>query len=250
MNPSAQTFRLTHLSTTHSTMDVARDAAEAGEADGFVVLADEQAGGRGRRGRVWHSPRGNLYASLLIEPLLQPQDYGHFSFVAALALARSLPDTMAAERVRLKWPNDVLVDGAKIAGILLEACIKPEHKAMLIIGFGLNITHHPLETSYRATSLAALGCAIDQYPPRTMLEYFLSAFTKYRAVLEREGFAPIQQAWLAQASGLGDLINVHLPDQEMKGHFEGIDENGRLLLRLPTGILRPIAAGDVSMRTG
>lgn len=244
----SSTYQIQHRVTTGSTMDDVRAAAMAGADDGLVVVADEQTGGRGRRGRSWFSPPGNLYVSLLLRPKVPQAELGLFSFVTSLALARALPEALDKDRVKLKWPNDVLVDGAKIAGILLESCNTPKGTA-LIIGMGVNIAQFPAETPYPVTSLAKLGFTLGPQAPRVLLERFLPALAETRATLTQGGFLPIREAWLAQASGLGGPIVVRLPDRELNGHFMGIDEKGCLLLRRPEGNLQKIASGEVFANT-
>ena len=236
-------YRVEHRSTTASTMDDVRAAALAGAADGLVIRADEQTGGRGRRGRSWHSPSGNLYVSLLICPPAGA-DYGHYSFIAALALAEALPGVVVPDRIRLKWPNDVLVDGAKIAGILLERCATPSGEA-LIIGMGVNIAHCPDDTAYPVTSLTRLGCDHSLPIPAALLDRILPRLRQWRTQLEQEGFPPVRTAWLQRATGLEAAMTVRLPDRELNGDFMGIDESGYLLLRGQQGRLSRIAAGDV-----
>jgi BirA family transcriptional regulator, biotin operon repressor / biotin---[acetyl-CoA-carboxylase] ligase len=236
-------YQVQHLKTTASTMDDVRAAAMAGAAEGLVIRADQQTGGRGRRGRPWFSPAGNLYVSMLLRPAMDQAALGRFSFVASLALAAALPDDIDRDRTRLKWPNDVLVDNAKIAGILLESCNTPQGMA-LIIGMGVNIAQHPTDAPYPTTSFAALGLGAS-HTPEKLLPRFLSAFEGYRQDLIAGNFLPIRSAWLAQASGLGEAIVVRLPNQALDGRFMGIDESGCLLLQRPTGNLQRIASGEV-----
>ena len=237
-------FRIRHLASVTSTMDVAREAALAGEPDGLAVLADAQTGGRGRRGRSWISPRGNLYVSVLLRPEMPVATLGLFSFVASLALARALPPALERERVRLKWPNDVLVDGAKIAGILLETCATPQGMA-LIIGMGVNIATHPAAAGYPATSLGALGFDMARETPEVLLGRFLPLLRELGLDLQRNGFSGLRAHWLAQAAGLESAIVARLPDRELRGCFMGIDEKGCLLVRHPTGIVEKLSSGEV-----
>jgi len=244
-------FRIQHLTSTISTNDDLRAAAQAGAEDGLVIMADAQTGGRGSRGRSWFSPAGNLYVSLLLYPSEPQSELGLYSFLTSLALAKAMPEQLAQERVKLKWPNDVLVDGAKIAGILLESFNTPQGQA-LIIGMGVNIAHAPVDTPYRATSLADLGFDTQKNTPKSLLMRFLPAFHSYRQELGASGFGRIREAWLAQASGLGEGIVVRLSDSELNGVFKGIDPTGRLLLREAGGKITPIASGEVfpSLRYG
>lgn len=237
-------YQVQHHKTTASTMDDVRVAAMAGAAEGLVVRADTQTGGRGRRGRPWFSPPGNLYVSVLLRPAMEQADMGRFSFVTSLALAAALPEEINRDRVRLKWPNDVLVDNAKIAGILLESCNTPKGTA-LIIGMGVNIAEHPTDTPYPTTSFAALGLDPARHAPEKLLARFLTAFEGFRQDLTAGNFLPIRSAWLAQANGLGEDIVVRLPNQALDGRFMGIDESGCLLLQRPAGNLQRIASGEV-----
>ena len=244
MGTTATAFQVQHLGSTVSTMDDVRQAALTGADDGLVIYADEQTGGRGRRGRSWASPAGNLYASLLLRPALPQAELGLFSFATALGLAQSLPASLAPERVKLKWPNDVLADGAKVAGILLESVNTPRGLA-LIIGIGVNLASYPVNMPYPVTSLAQIGYSGAEVSPQQRLERLLPALDRQRQALEKGDFPSVRAAWLAQAANLGSEIVVRLPSSEMTGHFMGIDEKGHLLLRRPTGILQKIASGEV-----
>ncbi|MEJ0063669.1 MAG: biotin--[acetyl-CoA-carboxylase] ligase [Alphaproteobacteria bacterium] len=240
-------FRITHKPTTGSTNDDVLASAESGEAEGLVITAATQTGGRGRRGRSWFSPPGNLYASLLLRPD-GTIDAGLYNFVASLAIAAALRRYLDPARVRLKWPNDVLVDGAKISGIILESA-----GTALVVGFGVNIAAHPdpAETRYPATSLAALGFDPARMTPAVVLDTILEEFSRYHGMLHAEGFSILHDAWMAQATGIGENMVVKMPDRDIAGRFMTIDEQGRLLLEQPGGMVLTIAAGDVFfMRSG
>lgn len=235
-------YRLVAHESVASTNDEARRLATDGAPDGTVVRALWQTAGRGRRGRAWDSQPGNLYCSLILRPERPVAEAAQFSFVAALALGEAvlplLPDDVA---LCYKWPNDLLLDGAKVAGILLESggtgSAAPD---WLVVGCGLNIAHFPAVTDgYPATSLTAAGCppiAVDG-----MLARFLEAFDRWR----REGIAALRAAWIERAAGLGEQIAVRLPNDELRGRFAGLDDSGALLLDLPDGARRVISAGDV-----
>jgi BirA family biotin operon repressor/biotin-[acetyl-CoA-carboxylase] ligase len=239
-------FRLRHCAVTESTNDDVLVAAAAGEAEGLVLTADRQTDGRGRRGRSWTSPVGNLYASLL----MRPRDHavaGLYCFVTSLALADALAGFVDQSRVQVKWPNDVLLDGAKIAGILLETAPTPDGLA-LVIGFGVNLTVHPEQARYPTTALKALGFEVERLNPLDFLARVLTAFNHYHIMLHRDGFMPLREIWLARAVGLGEQITVRLPDSELDGKFTTIDANGCLLLEQQNGKLARIAAGDVFLQ--
>lgn len=248
MTVAALLFRYQHRAETGSTNDDALAAAAAGEAPGLVVYADLQTAGRGRRGRSWTSPEGNLYASVLLR-VTDHATAGLYCFVAALALADALDGFVGPERVRLKWPNDVLVDGAKIAGILLETA--PGNDALglaLVVGFGVNLASHPDEARYPAVSLLALGFAAEKLKPHDFLQQVLAAFNHYHFMLARNGFAAIRALWLARAVGVGENITVRLPDSELGGRFNSIDDDGCLLLEPQSGRIEKIAVGDVFLK--
>lgn len=234
-------WRIQRLETTDSTNDDIRRAAEAGEAEGLVIVAESQSSGRGRQGRVWESPKGNLYCSVLLRPKNMPRDAGLYSFVAALAVHDVVHAILPGASVILKWPNDVLVDGKKISGILLEV----EGQA-LIIGIGLNIAHYPDHALYLATSLAALGassvCVSDA------LHILLDRLAYWHNLMQSDGFPPIRTAWLKHAQT--GPMTVRLPQETLQGVFAGIDEQGRLRLGLEGSAEQAISTGDVFFPSG
>jgi BirA family biotin operon repressor/biotin-[acetyl-CoA-carboxylase] ligase len=166
---------------------------------------------------------------------LQPQ-LGHFSFVASLALHDAIRDFLPQAAITLKWPNDVLANGKKIGGILLES-----GEGWLVIGIGLNVAHYPLDTLYPATSLQAEGLRQADLPK--ILNTLLTHISHWYATIQREGFAPVRAAWLQRAQK-GELT-VKLPDRTITGTFIALDDSGALRLRLPDGSENSIATGDV-----
>lgn len=227
-----------------STNDEAGRLAREGAPEGTVVQALEQTGGRGRRGRSWSSPPGNLYTSTILRPRRSMTDAALLSFVTALAVmdtARALLG--AGADIRCKWPNDVLIGGRKLAGILLEADGQAEPE-WLVIGMGLNVRHHPGTAAYPATCLAEEG-APDVSVEDACREY-VSSLARWHEVWVQEGFAPIRKAWLENAAGLGAAITVRLTGREEHGTFVGLDSDGVLLLdRAFDGARLRISAGDV-----
>lgn len=239
-------YRLVELDSVDSTMDEARRRAEEGAEDGTLVWAKEQVKGRGRQGRGWASPRGNLYLSLVLRPECSPAAAAQLSFLAAVALGEAV-GTVAPPMVEVtfKWPNDVLFNNRKGAGILLESKSTPEGMIdYVILGMGVNVQCHPEDAAFPATSLRFEGC-----PPTLseveLLEAFARSFLSRANTWIEEGFEPIRRAWLAHATSLGKEIEVRLPKETLTGTFEALDENGVLQLRLADGSLRQIAAGDV-----
>ncbi|MGH8722489.1 MAG: biotin--[acetyl-CoA-carboxylase] ligase [Burkholderiales bacterium] len=238
-------FVLHALDRVDSTNDEARRMAEAGARPGLVVLAGEQTGGRGRHGRAWASPAGNLYASVLLRAEGPLAASAQLSFVAGLSLADALerhaPD---GALLRLKWPNDVLIGRAKVAGILLEsgkanggAC------ADVIVGTGVNIVSYPEGTPYPATSLAEQGFAA--ITPRALLGTYLGTLDGWLRRWREAGFAEVRAAWCARSFGLGERIRLRLAREELFGRFVDVSASGALLLDLDGGGRREITAGDV-----
>jgi BirA family biotin operon repressor/biotin-[acetyl-CoA-carboxylase] ligase len=225
-------WRLLELDAVGSTNDEAAARAAAGEGPGLAILARTQNAGRGRRGRTWISPEGNLHLSLLVDPGRPMPEAAQLSFVAALALAEALP--IPAE---CKWPNDVLVGGKKIAGLLLEGA----GTGLVIVGIGVNLADHPPESLVPATSLAAQGVTIA---PCAFLIPLLERFDFWRRLWAEQGFAAIRAPWLARARGLGGKIVARLPNEELEGTFQGLDQDGALLLATG-GELRRVLAADI-----
>lgn len=221
-----------------STNEEARRLAADGAPEGTLVLAERQTSGRGRRGRSWVSPPGNLYFSIVLRPRVDVADAPQVSFVAAVALAQSLSHFLDERfEVSCKWPNDVLIDGAKAAGILIE-----RDGGALILGVGVNVESAPQDTPYPATSLAA--AAGGGISAGDVLEKFCKTFNKWYTRWTNEGFSPVREVWLTWAQGLGGEIEVRLEKETLRGRFEGLDEIGALLLVTPDGT-REITAGDV-----
>ncbi len=227
-----------------STNEEAKRLAAGGEAGPIWISATRQTAGRGRRGRVWESPTGNLAATLMLRPAKPAQDCAQLSFAAAIAACDALRDLAPAVELRVKWPNDVLADGRKIAGILLESSGPAgEVPAWLAIGIGINLAMHPDGTEFPATSLKALGAVVPA--PDDVLLHLAAHFARWFEVWRSDGFAVLRDAWLARAAGLGTRIRARLATGETAGIFEGIDAAGALILRESSDRVRHIAAGEV-----
>lgn len=223
-----------------STNEEARRLAKTGVRGPLWIVSREQTAGRGRRGRVWISESGNLFATLLMQVTTSLS--AQLGFVAGLAAADAVTTHAPGAEVALKWPNDVLLNGKKVAGILLEAL---GHDS-LAIGIGINLAHYPNATETPSTSIAAvMGKSPDL---DGILLRLASAMTAWYEIWLRQGFQPVRKAWLLRASGLGHAIRARLADSERDGVFEDLDEDGALLLRDSTGTLTRIIAGDVFFR--
>jgi len=237
-------FHLRHYASVGSTNDAAKTLARAGAPDRTLVWADEQTAGRGRRGRFWLSPPGNLYLSLVLRPECPAARAAQLGFVAALGLGAALtPLVGPALQLRYKWPNDLLANGRKLAGILLESETRASDRVdFVVMGIGVNIAAAPGNVEFPATSLIAQGIA--GVTPEEVLEGFTRHFADWARRWREEGFAPVRTAWLMSASGLGESIRVRLDSGTLVGRFRDLDADGALVLDAPEGSRR-IAAGDV-----
>lgn len=244
MFPAA--YRLIEVEETGSTNTACLDAAREGDPGNLWIRAERQSQGRGSRGRSWVSQTGNLLASLLLVDPGPLASLANLTFVASLAVREALVELAAVQGARpeigLKWPNDVLVSGRKVSGILLEHHAVAGRSAV-IVGIGINCASHPDGTTHPATSLAAEGMAV---PARDMLELVAG---RMAAGIERwdrgANFADIRRTWLAHASGLGKPMTARMPGQDLDGVFEEIDEHGHLVLRLASGRTATVSAADV-----
>lgn len=229
-------WTLVALDSVGSTNDEAARLAEAGAAEGTVVWAREQTGGRGRRGRHWSSPVGNLYSSTILRPDCQASRATELGFVAALAVADVVP---TGRETRVKWPNDVMVDGGKVAGILLESSIGQgglvEH---VVAGIGINVGFAPQLPEMRYPG-AALGGSVE-----ATLEKLTQAMARRLADWRHHGFETVRAAWLAKAGPIGADVDVRLGEELVRGRFAGLDGDGALLLDTTAGP-RKIVSGEL-----
>ncbi|MBV1798305.1 biotin--[acetyl-CoA-carboxylase] ligase [Siccirubricoccus sp. G192] len=223
-----------------STSDRLTGLAEAGEAECLVILAGQQTAGRGRSGRAWSSPPGNLYLSALLRPAGPARDAAQWSLLAGVALAEAArgidpePDAL-----RLKWPNDLLRHGAKCGGILAESSLRSDGGlAWLVLGFGVNLMAAPALPD-RPT--ACLGRAV---PPEDFASHLLARLDHWRRLQAAEGFAPIRAAWAGFGPGHGQVIAVRRGTGTIAGGFAGLAPDGSLLLE-SGGIRLSITAGEV-----
>ena len=229
-------WRLVALQSVGSTNDEAARLADNGASEGTVVWAREQVGGRGRRGRRWASPAGNLYCSAVLRPDCPAPRAAELGFVAALAVADIVPPERT---VRVKWPNDVLVDGGKVAGILPESAIGEDGKAQhVVMGIGVNVGFAPTLPEMRYPA-AMLGGTVE-----SVLEKLAAALAVRLDQWRRAGFEAIRSAWLAKAGPIGLDVDVKLGEELVRGRFAGIDGDGALLLETPAG-RRKIVAGEL-----
>ncbi|PKQ00784.1 MAG: biotin--[acetyl-CoA-carboxylase] ligase [Alphaproteobacteria bacterium HGW-Alphaproteobacteria-12] len=236
-----------------STNEEARRLGDRSEEGPVWIVAARQTAGRGRRGRAWESPSGNFMGTLYLTPRYGAREAGELSFVAAVAVhdaVSSLLPPPLRPALRLKWPNDLLHERAKLAGILLESSgVAGAEVAWVAIGMGVNLAMHPQGLEYPATSLAAMG--VSGVTADDALVALDAAFTRWLAVWRGvQGFAAIREAWLKRAEGIGGRIAVRLSSGTMEGIFEGLAPDGALQLRLDDGTLHLVSAGDVFFGSG
>lgn len=250
---SRRGYRLFGFDEVGSTSTEALRAADAGDAGEAWFAALKQTAGRGRRGRAWETPSGNLAASLLIMPECDPAVSASLGFVAGVALNRALAAVLpngvvkqgldGAHRIALKWPNDVLADGAKLAGILLEAHKRDDGRQAVIVGFGVNIVSAPQGLPYPATSLDGLGVDISA---ETLFEALAEEWVvAYELWDNGRAVGDILRLWRASAAGMGAEIAVAQDGNVVRGIFETIDDTGRLIVRAKDNSRIVITAGDV-----
>lgn len=224
--------------------------ARSGLAEGVWLRAERQTGGRGRQGRIWVSPPGNFHGSTLVRLRAGDPAAATLALVAAVAVAEvvgvylSMPGgglahaEHGAGALAIKWPNDILLGGAKLAGILLERA-----EDAVVVGMGVNLAHHPSDTDRVATSLAVHGAAPD---PAEFATTLAEVFARWVGLWRAQGLGPVRARWLERAHPIGTALTARLPDGgAVDGLFGGLDTDGALILRLADGTRRVIHAGDV-----
>lgn len=239
-------YRLVALDTVDSTNEEGKRLARGGAPDKTMVWAARQTAGRGRGGRVWSSPPGNLYLSLVLRPACPAARAVELGFVAAVALGAALRAEAGDLPFAFKWPNDVLLRGRKLAGILIEADGGPTPVLdWLVLGVGVNLESHPTGTEFPATSLMVEGAA--GVSVEGLRDAFAACFLDAMETWQRQGFPLVREQWLAGATGIGRAITVRLPNAVLKGRFIDLDVDGALLLAPETEDrpVRRITAGDV-----
>ena len=241
-------WRLSVHETLNSTSELCRERAAAGEPAGLAVMARRQQRGRGSFGRSWDSPQGNLYLSVLLRPAGPVCEGGLWSLLAAVALAEAvevvLPDPAA---LRLKWPNDLMLNGGKVAGILLDSTAGADGRlAAIVIGFGLNIASRP---DIPDRPVACLADVIAPPGPDAMAGRLLDRLGHWSSIQSATGFAPIRDAWLARSHAIGTPMRLRHGSADLDGDFAGLAEDGSILLDI-RGQRRAFAAGEVRMQAG
>ncbi|MFL5202611.1 MAG: biotin--[acetyl-CoA-carboxylase] ligase [Microvirga sp.] len=253
LSPEAESagYRLLSLEATNSTNDDALQAARSGDPGQIWITAAEQLAGRGRHGRQWSSPPGNLYASLLLIDPCDTPSAPQLGFVAGLALHEAVESVtgVSAPRLALKWPNDLLLDGAKVSGLLLEGHrLQPDGPLAIVIGFGVNVAFAPTGTPYPASALQAVKSGLNRDEIfRALSSAFARTFSAWRMSARMNAsdpFGAIRRLWLERAAGVGQEVTLRLPSGNKMGVFKGLDRFGRLQLKSDDR-MELIDAGDL-----
>lgn len=238
-------YHLLSFDSLDSTNEEAKRLAKSGSGHGAVIWAKKQTAGKGRLGRTWVSDEGNLFVSVLLKPEKQMHELSQLSFVAAVAVHQTLKDVLAKEyKLECKWPNDLLVDGRKIGGILLESFKAGEESGnWLVVGVGVNVDSFPEDAEFPATCLTE--CGVELISAKIILSRFIHHFIECYDLWNADGFEPIRREWLKAAWGMGQKLVARLPDKEVEGVAYGIDPNGNLILELGGGRRQFIQAADI-----
>lgn len=239
-NPPIE-WQINHYQQTTSTQDLAHKAANEGADEGTVFQALKQSNGRGRHGNNWSAPVGNLYLSFILRPDFNLQKAGQISFIVSCAVARALENYIETQKndLKLKWPNDILINGLKISGILLESNIKEQKLESLIVGIGVNIFNKP------DLAICLNDIALEPVYVNKVRDLILHEFKVFYTLWKLKGFEPIGKFWQDRAFGMGQDMVARLPDKEFNGIFNGITDKGCLILKETNGDERIISAAEV-----
>lgn len=236
-------YHLLSFDTLDSTNEEAKRLARGGGCHGAVIWAKKQSAGKGRLGRTWVSDEGNLFVSILLQPSKPLNELSQLSFVAAMSVIESIrPLLVDGNQLKCKWPNDILLGDKKLGGILLESFKVEETGAWAVVGVGVNVDSFPPKTDFPATCLKDAG--VELVSAKIILSRFVYHFIEGYNEWNTKGFSPVRKRWLGSAWGIGQELCARLPDGQMQGIAEGIDEQGSLILKVG-GKKHSILAADV-----
>jgi len=228
-----------------STNAIAADYARSNSVSPVWIIAGKQTGGKGRKGRTWVSDEGNLYASLLFSPAIAPSDLNALPFIIALAVRDTLIELGAAPMdVQCKWPNDILVKGRKICGILIESSARSASALdYVIVGIGINLMHSPADAQFKATSLK--DCLGNRVSVQTALQILAASVKRRLDIWNTQNFEPVRAEWTSCAWGLGEIRHINTAGEAFDAKLVGLDGQGGLLVQLKNGTQRQIVAADI-----
>lgn len=238
-------YLIRHYSSVESTNSLAIELAKANIINHQqVILSDSQVSGRGRYGRVWDSPSGNLYFSLLLKTQKPVLESSQISFVASVAMGLAIAKLNAHRAdIFYKWPNDIIINGKKVSGLLLESQMENNLPNFIVVGIGVNIISNPKNTIYLSSSLAKEG--FDLLTPRDLLNLFLDQFSVIYQKWLSFGFGPVRNMWLERAYKLNQEVLVNLPNKKLSGYFRDLDKDGNLVLEVNNGQTFLVSSGEV-----
>lgn len=235
---------------TASTNDIAYELAEKKIKEGTVIIAEEQTGGRGRHGRSWASPpKGGIYMSCILRPEMAPNELPMITLMTAVAVCKVIRETTGLP-ASIKWPNDILVDGMKVCGILTEMKAEQDSVDFVIIGIGVNVNTPVKLLPKGATSLRAGLEKVKgdiEISRIELVKDMLKSMEKYYDILKKRGFANIIEEWKSLTAMLGSRVKVVLPRRSFEARAHDIDRDGALIVRLDSGVMERVASGDVMM---
>lgn len=233
-----------------STNDIAYSLAEKNMKEGTVVLAEEQTKGKGRHGRSWSSPsRGGIYMSYILRPEIAPNEIPGVTLLAAVAVARAIRELSGLEAM-IKWPNDIMIDGKKICGILTEMKAQQDNVDFVVVGIGINVNTPAKQLPKGASSISEelrRSCINRTVSRVELVKKVLETLEEYYNMLKKKGFRPIIDAWKENTAMIGARVKVSLPNRVFEGQAHDINPDGALIVRLDSGVLERVSSGDVVM---
>ena len=231
-----------------STNDVAYELAEKGVKEGTCILAEEQAKGKGRHGRNWVSPsEGGIYMSCVLRPRITPNEIPRITLLAAVAVAQGIREAASLEAL-IKWPNDIMINGKKLCGILTEMKAQQDSVDFVVVGIGINVSTHirhlPKGASSIKEELQRRGVKLE-VSRIELTKKILEKLDEYYILLNKKGFDPIIDLWKDMTAMLGSRVKVTLQNRSFGAQAHDIDPDGALVVRLDSGVLEKISSGDV-----
>lgn len=241
--------RAHYLKSTASTNDVAKELARGGAPEGTVVVTEEQTKGRGRLGRSWFShPRASLCFSVILYPRVNPMEVAQFTMLAAVAVVRAIQKQLGLAAA-VKWPNDVYVSGLKVCGILAEMTAETDRVKYLVLGIGLNVNQSKENLGDLSQMATSLKVQTGQQVSRAkLLTALLEELDELYGLWQARGFSSLKNLWKQQALWLGCQVQMQGLNQSWEGVLEDLDDNGALILKLPSGERKTFYSGEVSLR--
>jgi BirA family biotin operon repressor/biotin-[acetyl-CoA-carboxylase] ligase len=233
-----------------STNDIAYQLAEKGVKEGTVILAEEQSKGKGRQGRSWTSPsRGGIYMSCILRPKIAPNEIPRITLLAAVATTQAIRAATSLEAT-IKWPNDIMLEGKKVCGILTEMKAEQDRAAFIVLGIGINVNTPVKQLPKGSTSLKdeLVKRGVKGKVSRIELtKILLEKLEELYNHSQRKGFAAVIEAWKGLSAMIGSRVKVTLPNRTFEGLAHDIDPDGSLMVRLDSGVLEKLSSGDVVM---